>query len=96
VHVRHGVAKGSVVELARPVGALDGSGGRANVGPVAGQFLVGEVAGIGYMPGTAEGHDGRPWLGRSALKVGVRPATSEEADAPQILTGASLGALGAA
>ena len=47
------------------------------------------------MTGTAEGHDSRPWLGRPALKVGVRPPTGEEADAPQILTRASLGALGA-
>jgi hypothetical protein len=48
------------------------------------------------VPGAAEGHDGRPWLGRPTLKVGVRPAAGEEADAPQILSRASLGALGAA
>jgi len=34
------------------------------------------------MPGTAEGHDSRPWLGRPTLKVGVRPAPGEEAEAP--------------
>jgi len=96
VHVWYGVAKGCVVELARPVGSLDGFGGRANVGPVAGKFFVGEVAGIGHMPGTAEGHDSCPWLGRPPLKVGIGPPTGEEADAPQILARASLGALGAA
>jgi hypothetical protein len=94
--MRHSVAKGSVVELARLVGPLDGFGGRANVGPVAGKLVVCEVAGICYMPGTAEGHDGRARLGRPALEVGVGPATGEEADAPLIFARAALGAFGAA
>jgi hypothetical protein len=71
--------QGSVVELARPVRPLDGFGGRANVGPVAGKFFVGEVAGIGHMPGTAEGHDSHghtatveSWTCRLQLAEGCR------------------------
>ena len=94
VDVRHGVVEGRVVELAGLVGLLDGLGGGADVGPVAGELGVGEVAGVGHVPAAEDG-EGRAWLGQLALEVGVGPAAGEEADAPGVLAGAALGASGA-
>ena len=90
VDVRDGVAEGHVVELGRLIDAHDSLGDRPDVGPVAGQLLVGEVAGICHMPATTEDHHGGTRLGRLPLEVCIGPAASEEADAPQVLAGAPL------